>query len=172
MKYHDISGQTFGMLKVLSKAERGARKNGRAMWNCLCKCGKSTLVGADSLKSGKTASCGCLAIEKTSERFTKHGHNKGYTTSREYTAWVNMRQRCSDKNAKSWPNYGGRGITVFPEWQNSFASFFEHVGHSPGSGFELDRIDNDEGYKPGNVRWVTKAENNMNKRPRRKEVIQ
>lgn len=165
----DLVGKEFGHLKVVERALRGDRKNRRAMWRCACQCGLESVVGSDALVSGKTKSCGCLAAAKTAERFTKHGHAKGYTESREYVAWVNMRKRCSDRSMKCWPDYGGRGIAVCQEWEISFQAFFEHVGASPGRGYELDRIDNDGGYAPGNVRWVTKRENNQNKRPRKKK---
>tara|TARA_B100002049_G_C16010626_1_gene345625 strand:+ start:500 stop:763 length:264 start_codon:yes stop_codon:yes gene_type:complete len=75
-----------------------------------------------------------------------------------------MRARCSGAQPKSWKNYGGRGIAVCADWQNSFAAFLGDVGESPGKGWELDRIDNDGDYEPGNVRWVTKSENNKNRR--------
>ena len=165
----DLAGNEFGLLKVIERAPRGDRKNRRAVWQCLCRCGLESTVGSDALISGKTKSCGCLAASKTAERFTKHGHAKGYSESREYVAWVNMRKRCSDRTMKCWPNYGGRGIAVCPEWESSFEAFLGHVGASPGKGYELDRINNDGDYAAGNVRWVTKQENNLNKRPRKKK---
>lgn len=58
---------------------------------------------------------------------------------------------------------GGRGITVHPEWVDSFEAWFEHVGPRP-DGMSLDRIDNESGYVPGNVRWATRAEQQANRR--------
>jgi hypothetical protein len=77
-----------------------------------------------------------------------------------------MRARCSGGQPECWKNYGGRGISVCSEWAADFEAFFEHVGPRPDEGYELDRIDNDDGYRPGNVRWVTKSENNKNRRTR------
>lgn len=154
-----LVGLTSGRLTVLERAaslpgNRGAR------WVCQCECGNKTVARADGLRVGRSRSCGCLSAETAVAVHQKHGR----CNSAEYTAWVNMRKRCSDQKSKSWPNYGGRGIKVCPEWDQSFEAFHSHVGDRPGEGFELDRIDNDGDYRPGNVRWVTKAENNKNRR--------
>ena len=164
----DISGQRFGRLVVLERAPRGERKNRRAIWVCQCDCGSRCEVGADGLRSGHTNSCGCLSKDTAKMTHTKHGHTSDFSVSREYSAWANMRARCSGRQRKCWKNYGGRGITVCPEWDQSFEKFLRHVGRSPGRGYELDRIDNDKGYQPGNVRWVTKSENNRNRRSRQR----
>lgn len=48
------------------------------------------------------------------------------------------------------------------EWDHSFLAFYHHIGPCP-LGATLDRIENDKGYEPGNVRWTTKAEQNRNR---------
>ena len=83
----------------------------------------------------------------------------------EWKAWVNARRRCTDPNHPDWKNYGGRGITMCARWLRSFAAFYAHIGARP-AGMMLDRIENDAGYKPGNVRWATRAVQNANKRRR------
>lgn len=50
-----------------------------------------------------------------------------------------------------------------PRWRASFASFLDDMGECP-SGHELDRIDNDGNYEPGNCRWVTRSENMFNRK--------
>jgi len=66
-----------------------------------------------------------------------------------------MRQRCSNPNAKNYERYGGRGIRVCAAWQASFLAFIRDIGPKPDPSYELDRIDNDGNYEPGNVRWAT-----------------
>lgn len=62
-------------------------------------------------------------------------------------------------------NYGGRGITVAAEWQADFVAFLRDVGPRPSSRHSLDRFpDNDGDYRPGNVRWATKKQQNRNQR--------
>lgn len=50
------------------------------------------------------------------------------------------------------------------EWRESFEAFFAHVGPRPSLAYSLDRIDNDRGYEPGNVRWATDSEQQQNRR--------
>lgn len=50
------------------------------------------------------------------------------------------------------------------EWRDSYEAFLEHVGRRPGPSFSLDRIDNDRGYEPGNVRWADKRTQRLNAR--------
>lgn len=61
----------------------------------------------------------------------------------------------------------GRGITFYPEWINSFQAFFDHIGPRP-AGTTLDRIDNEQGYVPGNVRWATHKTQQNNMRSNRR----
>src|SRR5204863_7300664 len=80
--------------------------------------------------------------------------------------WSSFRQRCTNPKDKSWGNYGGRGITVCERW-HVFKNFLADMGPRP-PGYQLDRIDNDGGYQPGNCRWTTSSKNNNNKRTNRR----
>lgn len=84
----------------------------------------------------------------------------------EYRAWVSMKNRCFNRNNPSYAEYGGRGISIHPEWVNDFVAFFEHIGPRPSPEHSLDRYpDNDGNYEPGNVRWATKKQQSENRRP-------
>jgi hypothetical protein len=82
----------------------------------------------------------------------------------EYNAWRGMKNRCYNPKEKWFDNYGGRGITVCPAWINDFSAFFEHIGPRPGPGYTVDRIRVNGNYEPGNVRWATVREQNLNQR--------
>ncbi|EIZ78259.1 hypothetical protein WSK_3141 [Novosphingobium sp. Rr 2-17] len=86
----------------------------------------------------------------------------------EYQAIVNARSRCANPLAIDYHNYGGRGITVDPSWcgKGGFDRFFAHIGAKPDPDLTLDRIDNDKGYVPGNVRWATRQVQFRNRRPK------
>ena len=88
---------------------------------------------------------------------------KKYKKPPGYRRWASMKERCNNPNCKDWPRYGGRGITVCERW-NVFANFISDMGHPPFPGATLDRIDNDRGYEPGNVRWATLYEQQVNSR--------
>lgn len=97
----------------------------------------------------------------------------GMTKSPEYRTWRGMNSRCHCASDGSYALYGGRGIFVCPEWRGAggFDAFFAYMGFRP-DGHEIDRIDGGRGYEPGNVRWVTRAENERNKSPEtRKRII-
>lgn len=99
----------------------------------------------------------------------KHGHsgiyNSGYhPPTPEYNTWARIISRCFDKNNPSYERYGGRGITVFPLWKRSFTEFLNYIGPRPGTGYSIDRINNDGNYEPGNVKWSTQKEQCRNKK--------
>jgi hypothetical protein len=79
-----------------------------------------------------------------------------------------MLQRCYNPTDKSYRNYGARGIGVFQEWQESFAAYRDYteaqLGPKPSPSHSIDRINNDRGYEPGNIRWATRAEQAQNRR--------
>ena len=84
----------------------------------------------------------------------------------EHIAWQNMLRRCFTPTNPAFKNYGGRGIAVCDRWRE-FAAFFADMGPRPTAQHSLDRIDNNEHYKPGNCRWATKIEQTNNTRQNR-----
>ncbi len=72
-------------------------------------------------------------------------------------------QRCTNPNFTFFGNYGGRGITVCASWRSSFAAFLSDMGKRP-TGKTLDRINTDGNYEPGNCRWATRSEHQLNRR--------
>ena len=100
-KYEDLTGQHFGRLTVLEKADNYITPKGkkRARWLCQCECGNSTIVLASCLKNGSIQSCGCLHKETVSQlngknligqkfgRLTVVSQNKNYTGSEKILCW-------------------------------------------------------------------------------------
>lgn len=151
----DITGQKFGRLSVVRRSERVYA--GGVLWDCVCECGGTATTTSSRLNTGLAKSCGCLAREKN----TVHGKCK----TKEYLVWQQMRERCNNPKKGSFQRYGARGIKVCPEWDHAggFVPFLEHLGACP-EGHTLDRIDNDKGYEPGNVRWTDNATQYRNRR--------
>jgi hypothetical protein len=150
----DLTGKTFGLLTVIEAC--GSTNAGKRLWRCSCSCGGETVVVGSHLSSGNTSSCGCGR-----QRF-KPSHGGAYKP--EYRVWHLMKQRCRNQNQTSYGAYGGRGITVCERWAQSFEAFLEDMGPRPSPQHQLDRIDNDRGYEPGNCRWATRLQNMRNQR--------
>lgn len=91
-------------------------------------------------------------------------HGKRNTPT--YSSWINMRQRCNNPNDRSYPNYGGRGISICRRWE-SFVKFLEDMGERP-IGYSLERIDVNKNYCKSNCRWATTKEQIRNTRVNRK----
>lgn len=128
----------------------GETKPRRSIWLCVCECGTERALNSQVLADGKSNSCGCLHKEIVSEVNTTHGGSY----SRLYKQWTSMKGRCQNPNDENYQLYGGRGIFVCQEWVDSFDAFAKYVGDRP-KGTSLDRINNNDGYRPGNVRWAT-----------------
>ncbi len=66
----DLTGQRFGRLTAIERAENN--KRGQARWKCACDCGSEKVVNSDDLRSGRTKSCGCSRVKDlTGLRFGK-----------------------------------------------------------------------------------------------------
>lgn len=163
----NLTGRRFGRLTVVGPHISVKR---RTMWPCLCDCGGTTTVMASSLKRGLTQSCGCLSSETTAARNRSHGKASRKQRVPEYAVWHLMRQRCNDPNSKAYPHYGGRGIKVCDRW-SSFANFYADMGSRPTPDHQLDRVNNESHYEPGNVRWTTRIVNGNNRRDNRRLTL-
>ena len=160
MRLVDLTGQKFGRLTVISRAEN---KGKETCWKCQCDCGNEVIVQGNNLKNGHTVSCGCFRREKTSESHKTHGM-KGTSI---HNTWSHIKARCFNPNSKHYKDYGGRGITMFPEWIDNFQAFYDYVSkleHYGEDGYTLDRINNDGNYEPDNLRWADKKTQGRNTR--------
>jgi len=165
MKKLYLVGRRFTRLFVIGV---GPIQNGKTTFVCLCDCGATVTVLSSLLLKGNTKSCGCFRVETTSSRARKHGYSQ--IGSRTYRIWINMKSRCNNPQRKDYPYYGGRGIQLCQQWNESFESFLSDMGECP-PGMEIDRIVNSKGYEPGNCEWKTRQQQMRNTRCNRMLTI-
>lgn len=151
-------GARFGRLTVLK--HEGVRA-GHRYWRCKCDCGEMRIVESGNLTSGNTQSCGCWQKEVTGNANSTHGYTRG-KGSTTYAVWCSMLARCNNPNTKAFKDYGGRGVTVCRRWLK-FENFLVDMGEKP-EGLTLDRKNNNKNYSKRNCRWVTRKDQNRNRR--------
>lgn len=164
--------------KVTIIGDVGIRTSGQKIkYLCRCDCGAEFYTTIDKLKSGHTKSCGC-SRRKGSDLVKNHKH---------FMRAKGILKRCNDPKYHNYRNYGGRGIKC--ELGTTVSEITESLDKVPGyfEGAQIDRIDNDGNYtlhhpihgtNPwvyhddtlnkdfqalGNLRWVSIAENALNK---------
>lgn len=147
--YSDLTNKRFGTLLVIRLEEKTDKHK---KWRVRCDCGLEKVVFQQHLLSGKTKSC-------------NHKQHEQHSMSQDptYSSYLNMKDRCLNPNNPEYENYGGRGITIYEPWINSFSRFFLDVGKRPHN-TTLDRIRVNGNYEPGNVRWVNNHIQNLNRR--------
>jgi hypothetical protein len=160
LQTENLVGQKFSRLTVIKRVEKPAERktDHHAYWLCKCDCGEECIVRSSNLKSGNVKSCGCMSIEKS----TKHGMRNDSI----YANWCTIKQRCGNPNNAKYPRYGGRGISIYKEWENDFKAFYDYVSQLPNykkEGYSINRIDNNGNYEPGNIEWANDKTQSNNK---------
>lgn len=160
---HNLTGQVFGKLTVIAYAGR-ATSSRNSVWKCHCACGKDVCVVGSKLTRGRTKSCGCSGSRSTiGQRTSTHG----LSLTPEYRIWKGMLSRCYNPHIRTYKYYGGRGISVCPEWRQDFVAFLHSIGPRPSTLHSIERKNNDLGYCPDNCCWATREQQNRNRRPLR-----
>lgn len=155
-RFKDLTNIRFGKLLAISPVRKPYNK--KYYWECICDCGKKTIVLSSNLTRQNSTSCGC-ARGNIGELTTKHGMTK----TRMFKIWTGVRKRCTNPRCKSYKNYGGRGIILSPKW-NNFIHFYNDMKEGYADDLSLDRIDHNGNYEPGNCRWATQKTQNRNRR--------
>lgn len=163
MKRIDLTGMRFGRLTAIRLGKPHVSPSRcQITWICLCDCGNYVTIQRGSLRSGTTSSCGCKYQDAGAKR------RKGkFFHAPEYNTWTAMKQRCGNPNNPEWHNYGGRGIKIWPAWEESFHAFLLDMGKRPTPAHSIERIEKNGNYEPGNCEWATPYVQSRNRRNNR-----
>ena len=166
------TGKRFNMLVGVEQADNvrvtKVDPYGKSAYIWQCDCGERKVISVNDVKSGQQKSCGCHRVKVSKDRMTKHGfaHSTGNGHS---SRWYNIKTRCFNKNNLGYHRYGGRGITMHPDWAcpekgfERFKSYLDTVLGPCPEGYSLDRIDNDGNYEPHNLRWADNSTQSSNR---------
>ncbi len=140
------SNTIFGKLTIISRVSRNK-------WKCKCVCGDTKDLDRGSITRGIFKGCKC---------------NPKISTHPLSGMFRSMLHRCQNPHNRDYINYGARGIRVYEQWRYNPHVFFNwmdaNLGPKPSPQYSLDRIDNNKNYEPGNLRWATPKEQNLNRR--------
>lgn len=180
VNFKDITGQIFDRWEVIKYHGPDPSTRGGALWWCKCSCGAARPVKGTSLQTGRSKSCGCLQkeivaeIARTAAKEANTQH--GLSTTREYAAWNQMRQRCCNPNNPTYERYGALGVTVCGRWLEpdgrGFKNFLEDMGPCPTAVHTIDRKDPFGNYEKDNCRWATDEQQRLNQRRTRRYEFQ
>ena len=127
---------------------------------CECNCGLPAPISpVTSTRNGWVKGHPKRFISGHHNGALRHGSTTRGQWTPEYKSFHNARARCTNPKREGWENYGGRGIKFLFA---SFEQFFAELGPRP-EGTTLDRKENNGNYAPGNVRWATRKEQNVNR---------
>lgn len=150
----NAEGQEFEYVTVISATVRRTQDKKNSYVQVRCRsCGASGWVLYSNLQRG--LSSGCLTCAQLAKR--------------PYPKWLErrmdvVRQRCQNPNNPGYRHYGGRGIGFgWPGVAEASRWVWDNLGPFD-RGLTLDRIDNNRGYEPGNLRLATQKEQHGNRR--------
>jgi hypothetical protein len=148
----ELVGKQYGWVKIISPEKRWNQKQNHCYVLTKCTgCGRISWIELNSLQRG--VSHGCQACSQ----------------KREVPKWLLKRleaakQRCTNPRDSEYRNYGARGIKFCFRTATDAGLYMIHKYGIPSRSMQIDRIDNEGNYAPGNLRFSTRAQNQANRR--------
>lgn len=156
MKRHKMleKGDRFGRLILTGDFLKKPSGSGSVlMVAAICDCGKFGWYRIDSIRRGKTKSCGCYQSDSLKEN--PHARKHGYYNHALYDVYRGMKERCYNQNSNRYHRYGGMGKIICDEWLKNPESFFKWaIANGWRRGFTIERKNNDGNYEPDNCKFI------------------
>ena len=146
-------------------------RNGVSALIIRCDCSASEyLVDHTNFKNFRSTRCPmCAKVAASAKRYWLY--SEALADDQHRTRLLNRLAaavtRCHSTTSKHYRHYGERGVRVYPEWRQDRSTFLRYVQTLDGwdqPDFEMDRINVDGNYEPGNIRFVSRSDNLRNKR--------
>lgn len=145
-------GSHFGWVKIISPEKRwNAEMNHCYVLTECTECGSEQWQNLGNLRSGKSKGC---------QRCTQRRAVPIWL----YKRFTAAKQRCTNPKDPNYSNYGGRGIRFCFQSVNAACLYMIEANGLQSRDMELDRINTDGNYEPGNLRWVPRQTNQANRR--------
>jgi hypothetical protein len=148
----DLTGLRFGILTV---TRRMPNQGTDIMYECLCDCGKQTIVIGYNIHKGFTQSCGCMRQRTGADSPNWKGHGK---IPLQY--WTGIRIGAVKRDLEitisiedAWDLFTSQGGKCAI---SGVALIFAGYKSGQEQTASLDRIDSSKGYVHGNLQWVHK----------------
>lgn len=134
---------------------------------CRCSCGKAVVAIVDSVIRGGTKSCGCSRRKPNIALRSKYPLHLR-------KVYQGILDRCYNKKHRSYPTYGGRGVTVCEEWRKEMSAFCEWaLANGWEKGLQIDKdIKGGKLYGPETCVIATSQLNNNNRRSNRRMLFE
>jgi len=145
-------GTHYGWIEIISPEKRWNKKWNHCYVLTKCHgCGSIQWQILDSLRSGKSKGC-------------QHCSQPRLAPAWLYKRLTAAKQRCTNPRNPLYQDYGNRGIKFEFSSINEACQYLMTELGIPEREMELDRIDTNGNYARGNLRFVTREENQSNRR--------
>ena len=160
-EYKDYIGEEFGLFIVEQRLENSKHNDRRYLCRCK-KCGYTRILRSSELKRKNIIKC--RKCEPKIPYRPKTYPNHKLSKTRINNIWNGIKNRCNNDRVTNYDTYGKLGVSIDPNWQNSFISFYNDMYDSyieacnlyGEENVSIDRIDSNKGYCKENCRWASK----------------